>query len=178
MGSFSVFGQARKTEMIDFKTKDLKGDLFGGLTAGVVDLPLALAFGEASGAGPIAGLYGAIFVGFFASLFGGTASGPRPSTGAPVSVTEECVNEEADDDVRSSIAESRFTGEGVRCCGTLFSRDFFLSDLAFGPPNKLAHKPPSFLCLVDDVPMMHTDMFVYRHVSASDGGFWSNARHT
>ena len=113
-----------------------------------------------------------------ASLFGGTASDPRPSTGAPVSVTEECVNEEADDDVRSSIAESRFTGEGVRCCGTLFSRDFFLSDLTFGPPNKLAHKPPSFLCLVDDVPMMHTDVFVYRHVSASDGGFWSNARHT
>jgi SulP family sulfate permease len=56
-----------------------RGDVFGGLTAAVVALPLALAFGVASGAGPIAGLYGAIAVGFFASLFGGTpaqVSGP------------------------------------------------------------------------------------------------------
>ena len=34
--------------------------------------PLALAFGVASGIGPIGGLYGAICVGFFAALFGGT----------------------------------------------------------------------------------------------------------
>ena len=56
-----------------------RDDIFGGLTAAVVALPLALAFGVASGAGPIAGLYGAIAVGFFASLFGGTpaqVSGP------------------------------------------------------------------------------------------------------
>ncbi|GIR70614.1 MAG: hypothetical protein CM15mP74_18650 [Halieaceae bacterium] len=43
---------------------------FGGLTAGVVALPCA-GFGEASGAGPIAGVYGAIIVGFFAALLGG-----------------------------------------------------------------------------------------------------------
>ncbi|MEM0911947.1 MAG: SulP family inorganic anion transporter [Pseudomonadota bacterium] len=53
-------------------TKHLKGDLMGGLTAAIVSLPLALAFGVASGAGPEAGLYGAIIIGFFASLFGGT----------------------------------------------------------------------------------------------------------
>ena len=49
------------------------------MTTAVVALPLALAFGVASGAGPVAGLYGAIFVGFFAALFGGTpaqVSGP------------------------------------------------------------------------------------------------------
>lgn len=51
---------------------NLRGDLFGGVTAAVVSLPLALAFGVASGAGPIAGLYGAVCVGFFAALFGGT----------------------------------------------------------------------------------------------------------
>ncbi|MFM7575459.1 MAG: SulP family inorganic anion transporter, partial [Microcystaceae cyanobacterium] len=34
--------------------------------------PLALAFGVASGIGPLGGLYGAICVGFFAALFGGT----------------------------------------------------------------------------------------------------------
>lgn len=57
----------------------LKGDLFGGLTAGIVALPLALAFGVASGFGAVAGLYGAIAVGFFAALLGGTPtqiSGP------------------------------------------------------------------------------------------------------
>lgn len=57
----------------------LRGDVFGGITAGIVALPLALAFGVQSGLGPDAGLYGAIFIGFFASLFGGTntqISGP------------------------------------------------------------------------------------------------------
>ncbi len=48
--------------------------------AAVVALPLALAFGVASGAGPIAGLYGAIFIGFFASLFGGPPSQISGST--------------------------------------------------------------------------------------------------
>ena len=62
-----------------FDFKFLKGDIYGGLTAGIVALPLALAFGVSSGLGPSAGLYGAIFVGFFAALFGGTntqISGP------------------------------------------------------------------------------------------------------
>ncbi|AEE19307.1 SulP family inorganic anion transporter [Dokdonia sp. 4H-3-7-5] len=59
--------------------KHLKGDAFGGITAGIVALPLALAFGVSSGLGPSAGLYGAIFIAFFAALFGGTStqiSGP------------------------------------------------------------------------------------------------------
>jgi SulP family sulfate permease len=58
---------------------NFKGDLFGGITAGIVALPLALAFGVSSGLGPSAGLYGAIFIGFFAAIFGGTStqiSGP------------------------------------------------------------------------------------------------------
>lgn len=57
----------------------LRGDFFGGLTAGVVALPLALAFGVASGAGATAGLYGAIVLGLAAALLGGTRmqiSGP------------------------------------------------------------------------------------------------------
>lgn len=58
------------TNTINFR--NLRGDLFGGLTAAIVSLPLALAFGVASGAGPVAGLYGAVCVGFFAALFGGT----------------------------------------------------------------------------------------------------------
>ncbi|MBM3464669.1 MAG: SulP family inorganic anion transporter [Armatimonadetes bacterium] len=57
------------------------GDFFGGLTAAIVALPLALGFGVASGLqnGAVHGLYGAILVGFFAALWGGTpaqVSGP------------------------------------------------------------------------------------------------------
>ena len=69
-----------------FDTSNLRGDIYGGLTAGVVALPLALAFGEASGAGPIAGVYGAIIVGFFAALFGGTGSQITGPTGPMVVV--------------------------------------------------------------------------------------------
>lgn len=56
-----------------------KGDFFGGLTAGIVALPLALAFGLQSGLGAAAGLYGAIILGLISALFGGTytqISGP------------------------------------------------------------------------------------------------------
>lgn len=60
------------TNTIHFR--NLQGDLLGGLTAAVVALPMALAFGIASGAGASAGLWGAILVGFFAALFGGTPS--------------------------------------------------------------------------------------------------------
>ena len=57
-----------------FSLQNLRGDIFGGVTASVVSLPMALAFGVASGAGPVAGLYGAILVGLFAALFGGTST--------------------------------------------------------------------------------------------------------
>ncbi|MCW8127978.1 SulP family inorganic anion transporter [Microbulbifer halophilus] len=60
-----------------FDLSNLRGDITGGITAGVVALPLALALGVASGLGPMAGMYGAIVVGFFAALFGGT--GPQIS---------------------------------------------------------------------------------------------------
>ncbi|MEM6537084.1 MAG: SulP family inorganic anion transporter [Pseudomonadota bacterium] len=69
-----------------FDFSNVRGDLLGGLTAGIVALPLALAFGEASGAGPIAGLWGAIFVGFFAALFGGTGSQVSGPTGPMIVV--------------------------------------------------------------------------------------------
>jgi sulfate permease, SulP family len=62
-----------------YSGNQLRGDIFGGLTAGVVALPLALAFGVASGFGAVAGLYGAIAVGLLAAVFGGTPtqiSGP------------------------------------------------------------------------------------------------------
>jgi len=67
--------------MIKLDFSNLRGDIYGGVTAGVVALPLALAMGVASGLGPIAGMYGAIFVGFFAALFGGTDSQISGPTG-------------------------------------------------------------------------------------------------
>ena len=66
---------------LDYDLKALRGDLFGGVTAAVVGLPIALAFGVASGLGAVAGLYGAIAVGFFASVFGGTRSQISGPTG-------------------------------------------------------------------------------------------------
>ncbi len=69
--------------MIKVKT----GDLFGGLTAGIVALPLALAFGVQSGMGAASGLYGAIFIGFFAALLGGTPSQISGPTGPMTVVT-------------------------------------------------------------------------------------------
>ena len=69
-----------------FDFSNLRGDTFGGLTAGIIALPLALAFGEASGAGPIAGIWGAILVGFFAALFGGTPTNVSGPTGPMVVV--------------------------------------------------------------------------------------------
>jgi len=51
---------------------NLRGDIFGGITTAIVSIPLALTFGVAAVGNPVAGLYGAVFVGFFAALFGGT----------------------------------------------------------------------------------------------------------
>lgn len=60
---------------------NIKQNLLGGITAAVIALPLGLAFGVASGLGATAGIYGAIILGFFASLFGGTPSQISGPTG-------------------------------------------------------------------------------------------------
>ncbi|MBL4755667.1 MAG: SulP family inorganic anion transporter [Flavobacteriales bacterium] len=73
-----------------FDFKNIKGDLFGGVTAGIVALPLALAFGVQSGMGAIAGLYGAMILGIFAALFGGTATQVSGPTG-PMTVISALV---------------------------------------------------------------------------------------
>ena len=83
-------------------TKNLKGDLFGGVTAGIVALPLALAFGiqafggidspSAASIGALAGLTGAVMVGFFAALSGGTPSQISGPTGPMTVVTAALVS--------------------------------------------------------------------------------------
>ncbi|MBP5360264.1 MAG: SulP family inorganic anion transporter, partial [Bacteroidaceae bacterium] len=84
------------------KTDNIKGDLFGGITAGVVALPLALAFGiqafggiddpSAASVGAFAGLVGATILGFFASLFGGTHSQISGPTGPMTVITASLIS--------------------------------------------------------------------------------------
>jgi SulP family sulfate permease len=77
-----------------FDLSNFRGDLFGGITAGIVALPLALAFGEQTELGAIAGLYGAIAIAVLAAVFGGTPtqiSGPT----APMTVVSAVVILEA-----------------------------------------------------------------------------------
>lgn len=76
------------TNKIHFR--NIKGDIFGGVTAAVIALPMALAFGVASGAGAAAGLWGAVLVGFFAALFGGTPTLISEPTG-PMTVVMTAV---------------------------------------------------------------------------------------
>ncbi len=73
------------------KIKFTGGDVFGGVTAGIVALPLALAFGVQSGMGAAAGLYGAIILGLFASVLGGTPSQISGPTGPMTVITTTTV---------------------------------------------------------------------------------------
>lgn len=62
--------------------KMFQGDLLGGLTVGIVALPLAIALAIASGVKPEQGLYTAIFAGFVIAVLGGTRTGISGPTGA------------------------------------------------------------------------------------------------
>ena len=79
-----------KIPALSYDLETFRGDVFGGLTAAVVGLPVALAFGVASGLGALAGIYGAIAVGFFAAVFGGTKSQISGPTG-PMAVAMAAV---------------------------------------------------------------------------------------
>ena len=80
----------------------MKGDIFGGITAGIVALPLALAFGiqafggindpGAASMGALAGLVGATMLGFFAALFGGTPSQISGPTGPMTVITASLIS--------------------------------------------------------------------------------------
>ena len=66
---------------------NVKGDILAGITVGIIALPLALAFGEISQLGPIAGIWGAIAGGLIGGLFGGClvgVSGPTAPKAAQI----------------------------------------------------------------------------------------------
>ena len=95
---------------VRYNLDTLRGDLFGGITSAVVGLPIALAFGVASGLGAAAGLYGAIAVGFFAAVFGGTRSQISGPT-APMSVAMAVIfTVHADGDLSKALAIAMMAG--------------------------------------------------------------------
>ena len=83
---------------------NIRGDVLGGLTAAVVALPLALALGIASGAGASAGVWGAILVGFFAALFGGTPSLISEPTGPMTVIITAVIAETTASDPENGLA--------------------------------------------------------------------------
>lgn len=69
-----------------YSRQDLFRDLTAGLTVGIVALPLAMAFGIASGVDPRAGIYTAIIAGFIISAAGGSRVQIGGPTGAFVAI--------------------------------------------------------------------------------------------
>ena len=65
-----------------YTRQDLMSDLIAGVTVGLVALPLAMAFGIASGVTPQAGIYTAVVAGFLISALGGSRLQIGGPTGA------------------------------------------------------------------------------------------------
>lgn len=66
---------------------NIRGDILSGITVAIIALPLALAFGEISQLGPVAGIWGAIAGGIVGGLFGGCmvgVSGPTAPKAAQI----------------------------------------------------------------------------------------------
>jgi SulP family sulfate permease len=107
----------------EFNLKNLRGDFFGGLSAAVIALPLGLAFGVSSGAGPIAGIYSAMLVGFFASVFGGTPaqiSGPTgPMTVVMAGVITAFIAQDPETGLASAFTVVVLAGIFQICFGLL-----------------------------------------------------------
>lgn len=66
----------------DYNATKFKNDLIAGIVVGIVALPLAVAFGIASGVTPTVGLITAVIGGFLVSAFGGNTVQIGGPTGA------------------------------------------------------------------------------------------------
>ena len=92
-----------------YRWSDLKGDLTGGLVAGALAIPASLSFGELSGLGPVAGLYGALALGVFGALVGNTRgiiSGPN----APVAIIMALVVSKYSNSIAEVLAAAILAG--------------------------------------------------------------------
>ena len=74
------------TSLAGYTTRNFASDLTAGITVGLVALPLAMAFGIASGVTPQAGIYTAVVGGFLVSALGGSRTQIGGPTGAFVVV--------------------------------------------------------------------------------------------
>ena len=83
----SILNEISPRTNITSLSKNIKGDIIAGITVGIIALPLALAFGEISQLGPIAGVWGAIAGGIVGGFFGGClvgVSGPTAPKAAQI----------------------------------------------------------------------------------------------
>ena len=80
------------TALRDYSYKKFGHDLASGVTVGLVALPLAMAFGIASGVTPQAGLYTALIAGFLISALGGSRVQIGGPTGAFVVIVAGIVS--------------------------------------------------------------------------------------
>ena len=92
------------TNPFTFDFSNLKGDFLGGLTAGIVALPLALAFGAQTALGAMAGLYGAIAIAIVAAMFGGTATQVSGPTAPMTVVSSGCAFSQVGKSCRSGTS--------------------------------------------------------------------------
>jgi sulfate permease, SulP family len=93
-GPFWVrFRPALVETLRNYTSADLVGDVAAGLTVGLVALPLAMAFGIASGVTPQAGLYTAIVGGFLVALLGGARLQVSGPTGAFVVIVAGIIHD-------------------------------------------------------------------------------------
>ena len=76
-----------------YDSKTLVQDLLAGVIVGIVALPLAIAFGIASGASPEAGILTAIVAGFLISFFGGSKVQIGGPTGAFIVIVYGIIQE-------------------------------------------------------------------------------------
>ena len=77
-----VFTPKLVATLKDYNRAQFYKDLMAGIIVGIVALPLAIAFGIASGVSPEKGLITAIIAGFIISLFGGSKVQIGGPTGA------------------------------------------------------------------------------------------------
>jgi SulP family sulfate permease len=81
------------TSLRSYSRDSLTSDVAAGITVGLVALPLAMAFGIASGVTPQAGLYTAIVGGFIGAILGGSRFQISGPTGAFVVIVAGIIHE-------------------------------------------------------------------------------------
>ncbi|MAV64899.1 MAG: SulP family inorganic anion transporter [Pelagibacteraceae bacterium TMED124] len=97
---FSRFKEVSPYHNLKILHKNIKADVLAGITVAIIALPMALAFGEMSQLGPIAGVWGAIAGGIVGGFFGGCVvgvSGPTAPKAAQIAVFVSIISSSSND---------------------------------------------------------------------------------